>query len=141
MRNNKFVVGILVLGLAVGVVGMVGFAWIAPPPLSGSAGSTAIWTVQKFITVDVTSFDFGTIPAGLDEVTENDAVTLSVSSNVEWDLSFTKSGSGSNHLLVSLLNSEGEDDAEITVGYSLNDLCSMDAGDYSVTVTYTVTIQ
>ncbi len=138
MRMNKVLVGLLVLGLAVSVVGMIGFA---DPKPSSSANSTVGWTIQEFIelTVDVTSFDFGTIDAGVDEVTENDAVTLSIFSNTEWELSFAKSGGGSDHLSVALSESEGEDDAEIAVGYTLNDLRSMDAGDYTATVTYTVT--
>ena len=137
MRMNKVLVGLLVLGLAVSVVGMIGFA----KKPSSSANSTVVWTIQEFIelTVNVTSFDFETIDAGVDEVTEDDAVTLSISSNTEWVLSFSKSGGGSDHLSVSLSSDEGENDATVTVDYTLNDLRSMDAGDYTVTVTYTVT--
>ncbi len=138
MRMNKVLVGLLVLGLAVSVVGMIGFA---DPKPSSSANSTVGWTIQEFIelTVDVTSFDFGTIDAGVDTVTEENANTLFIYSNTNWELSFGVTGNGSDHLSVSLSIDEGEDDAEITVGYSLNDLRSMDADDYTVTVTYTVT--
>ncbi len=71
--------------------------------------------------------------------TEENANTLFIYSNTNWELSFAVTDNGSDHLSVLLSSDEGEDDAEITVGYTLNDLRSMDAGDYTVTVTYTVT--
>ena len=139
MRMNKVLVGLLVLGLVVSVVGMIGFA--KKPGNSDSVADQVSWTIQQYIeiTIDDSAFDFGQIAAGVDTVTEENANTLFIYSNTNWELSFSVTGNGSDHLSVALSSDEGEDDAEIAVGYSLNDLRSMDAGDYSVTVTYTVT--
>jgi len=136
---NKVLVGLLVLGLAVSVVGMIGFA--KKPGISDSVADQVSWTIQQYIeiTIDNSAFDFGQIAAGVDTVTEEKANTLFIFSNTKWELSFAVKGNGSDHLSVSLSNDEGEDNAEITVGYTLKDLRSMDAGDYTATVTYTVT--
>ena len=143
MRINKFMVGLLVMGLAVTTLGMVGLAFPGhslPPVASDSAIGKVIWTVQGFIelTIEDSTFDFGTIAAGVDSVSEEKATSLSVFSNTAWTLSFSVSGAGSDHLGVSLSSSEGEGNASVKVGYSLNNLRSMDPGSYTATVTYTV---
>ena len=146
MRINKFMVGLLVLGLAVTTLGLAGFAaWHKPlppvPPISSkSVTDNVSWTVQGFVelTIDDSAFDFGMIDAGVDSVSKDNANTLFVFSNTEWVLSYSVSGSGSDHLGVSLSASDGKGNAKIGVGYSLNDLRSMDPGSYTATVTYTV---
>ena len=86
MRINKFVVGLLVVGLAVSVLGAVALA--TPGNGNGhNASDTAIdnvsWTIQGFIelTIDDEAFDFGEIVAGVDSVSEDNANTLHVFSN------------------------------------------------------------
>jgi hypothetical protein len=143
MRINKFMVGLLVLGLAVTTLGLAGFAnWhnSLPPVASDSAIGKVVWTVQGFIelTIEDSTFDFGTIAAGVDSVSEDKATSLSVFSNTTWTLSFSVSGEGSDHLGVSLSANEGKGNASVRVGYSLNNLRSMDPGSYTATVTYTV---
>jgi len=137
MRSNKFVVGLLVLGLAVGIVGMIG---LAKKPASDSAVDKVSWTIQGFVelTIDQSTFDFGLIKAGVDSVSEDKANTLHVFSNTAWTLSFSVSGEGSDHLGVALSSDKGKGNDDITVGYSLNDLRTMDPGTYKATVTYTV---
>jgi len=146
MRINKFFVGLLVLGLAVGVVGTValatpgnGYAYGNHP--SDEATDAVSWTIRGFIelTIEDDSFDFGVIDAGVDSVSEEDANTLHVFSNTEWELTYSVGGQGSSHLSVSLSSDEGEGNGDITVGYSLDDLRSMDPGDYTATVIYTAT--
>ena len=143
MRINKFVVGLLVLGLAVSVLGAVALA----TPGNGNghhASDTAIdnvsWTIHGFIelTINDNAFDFGDIAAGVDSVSEEKANTLHVFSNTKWTLSYSVSGTGSNHLSVALSSEKGEGNDDITVGYSLNNLRAMDPGTYTATVTYTV---
>ena len=143
MRINKFMVGMLVLGLAVTTLGLAGFAnWHNPlPPVSSNSVTDEItWTVQGFVelSIDDSAFDFGQIDAGVDSVNEEKANTLSVFSNTDWTLSFSVSGTGSDHLGVTLSSSEGNGNDTVTVGYSLNDLRSMGPGSYTATVTYTV---
>jgi len=143
MRSNKFVVGLLVVGLAVSVLGAVALA-ANPHANDYNASDTAFdsvsWTVQGFIelTIDESAFDFGDIAAGVDSVTEDNANIIHVFSNTEWTLSYTPSGVGSDHLSVALSSSEGTGDTDVTVGYGLNDLRTMDPGTYMATVTYTV---
>jgi len=139
-------VGLLVLGLAVTTLGLAGFAAGHKPlppvsPISlDSVTDNVSWTVQGFVelTIDDSAFDFGMIDAGVDSVSKDNANTLFVFSNTEWVLSYSVSGSGSDHLGVSLSASDGKGNAKIGVGYSLNDLRSMDPGSYTATVTYTV---
>jgi len=137
MRINKFVVGLLVVGLAVGVLGAVA---LAKKPGSDSAVDNVSWTIQGFIelTIDDNVFDFGDIAAGVDSVSEDNANTLHVFSNTAWTLSYSASGAGSDHLSVALSSSDGTGDADVTVGYGLNDLRTMDPGTYTAVVTYTV---
>jgi hypothetical protein len=134
---RKLFVGLLVLGLAVGMLGMVAFA----KKHSANADDKVTWTIQEFIeiTIDDSSYDFGAIDAGVDTVSDDEANTLFVRSNTEWALDYSVAGSGSENLKVSLESGKGKGDAEIIVGYTLLKLRSMEAGDYSVTVTYTVT--
>jgi len=131
------VVGLLVVGLAVTVLGAVA---LAKKPVSDSAVDNVSWTIQGFIelTIDDEAFDFGEIVAGVDSVSEDNANTLHVFSNTAWTLSYIVSGTGSDHLSVALSSSDGTADTDVTVGYSLNDLRSMDPGTYMATVTYTV---
>ena len=143
-------VGLLVLSLVVGMIGLAGIAKPGkplppdprplPPEMSNSVTDMVSWTVQGFIelTIDDSAFDFGLIDAGVDSVTVKEANTLAVVSNTEWTLSYTIAGTGSDHLGVLLSDEAGEGNAEINVGYSLNDLRSMDPGSYTATVTYTV---
>jgi hypothetical protein len=140
MRINRFFVGLLVLGLAVGVVGAVALAK-SPHVVSNEATDDVSWTVIGFIelTIDDDSFDFGVIDAGVDSVSVEDANTLHVFSNIQWELTYDVTGTGSNHLGVALSSSEGNGNGDVTVGYSLDDLRSMDPGDYTATVTYTAT--
>lgn len=143
MRINKFMVGLLVLGLAVTTLGLAGFAaWHKPlPPVSSNSVTDEVtWTVQGFVelSIDDSAFDFGRIDAGVDSVSEEKANTLFVFSNTAWTLSFSVSGTGSDHLGVTLSSSKGKGNDEVTVGYSLNNLRSMDPGSYTATVTYTV---
>ncbi|MCD5416494.1 hypothetical protein LR032_05310 [Candidatus Bipolaricaulota bacterium] len=137
MRMNKLVVGMLVLALVVSVVGMVGFA----SQSSARADSRVTWTVQRFIELRINSnnFDFGAIASGLDTITRERVHTLSISSNTRWVLTFAVSGRGSDHLGVRLSASQGNDNGTVTVDYTLSNLRKMDPGNYSVTVTYTVT--
>jgi len=137
MRINKSVVALLVVGLAVSVLGAVA---LAKKPASDSAVDNVSWTIQGFIelTIDDEAFDFGEIVAGVDSVSEDNANTLHVFSNTAWTLSYIVSGTGSDHLSVALSSSDGTADTDVTVGYSLNDLRSMDPGTYMATVTYTV---
>lgn len=143
MRINKFMVGLLVLGLAVTTLGLAGFAaWHKPlPPISSNSVTDKVsWTVQGFVelTIDDSAFDFGKIDAGVDSVSKDNANTLFVFSNTEWVLSYSVSGAGSDHLGVALSATDGEGNAKIGVGYSLNNLRSMDPGSYTATVLYTV---
>jgi len=137
MRINKSVVALLAVGLAVSVLGAVA---LAKKPASDSAVDNVSWTIQGFIelTIDDEAFDFGEIVAGVDSVSEDNANTLHVFSNTAWTLSYIVSGTGSDHLSVALSSSDGTADTDVTVGYSLNDLRSMDPGTYMATVTYTV---
>jgi len=138
MRNNKFVVGLLVLGLAVSVFGAIALA--KHDDASDTAIDSVSWTVQGFIelTIDDDAFDFGQIDAGVDSVSETEANTLHVFSNIAWALSYSVSGTGSDQLGVDLSSNEGTGDSDIEVGYSLTDLRTMDPGSYTATVTYTV---
>jgi len=137
MRMRRFFVGLLVLGLAVGMLGMVGFA----KKHSANADDRVTWTIQEYIelTIDDSSYDFGTIDAGVDTVSDDEANTLFVRSNTDWELKYSVAGAGSDHLQVALDSEDGTGDAKISVGYSLSSLRAMEPGDYSVTVTYTVT--
>jgi len=137
MRINKLVVGLLVLGLAVSVLGAIA---LAKKPASDSAIDKVSWTIQGFIelTIDQSTFDFGLIKAGVDSVSADKANTLHVFSNTAWTLSFSVSEAGSDHLGVALSSDKGTGNDDITVGYSLNDLRTMDPGTYTAVVTYTV---
>ena len=143
MRISKFMVGMLVLGLAVSVLGAVALA--TPGHGNGHhASDTAIdnvsWTIRGFIelTIDNGAFDFGEIAAGVDSVSERNANTLHVFSNTAWELTYSITGEGSDHLSVAMSSDEGEGSADVTVGYSLNNLRTMDPGTYTATVVYTV---
>ena len=147
MRINKFLVGLLVLGLAVSVLGAIALATPGHGPgpgpgnnASDTATDSVSWTVQGFIelTIDESAFDFGEIAAGVDSISEEEANVLYVFSNTAWTLSSTVSGEGSDHLGVALSSNEGQGNSDITVGYSLNNLRTMDPGTYVATVTYTV---
>lgn len=137
MRMHKLIVGLLVLGLAVSMVGMIG---LAKNP-SAKVDNKVSWTIQKFIEIkiDKPAFDFGKIAAGVDEVTKENANTLFVYSNTNWELSFSVRGTGSDHLSVGLSTKHGKGNADVKVGYTLNDLRTMNPGNYTATVTYTVT--
>ena len=137
MRINKLLVGLLVLGLAVSVLGAIA---LAKKPASDSAVDNVSWTIQGFVelTIDQSAFDFGLIDAGVDSVTEDKANMLHVFSNTAWTLSYSASGEGSDHLGVTLSSDEGKGNSDITVGYSLNNLRSMDPGTYTAKVIYTV---
>jgi hypothetical protein len=144
MRINRFFVGMLVLGLAVGAIGAVALA--VPGNGHGHNASdeaidTVSWSIRSFIelTIEDDSFDFGEIDAGVDSVSVEDANTLRVFSNIEWELTYAVSGQGSNHLSIALSSNDGNGNGNVTVGYSLNDLRSMDPGDYTATVIYTAT--
>lgn len=149
MRMNKLVVGLLVLGLAVAMIGLVGLAasegQVKPLPpihaLSASVKDNVSWTIQGFVELKIaeSAFDFGLIPAGVDEVTKENANTLFVFSNTSWALTVALSGNGSDHLKVGLSAYEGKNNAEIGVDYTLFDLRAMDPGSYTAIVTYTVT--
>ena len=142
MRTRKLFVGLLVLGLAVGMLGAVVFAKRGGGKDPSDTATDAVsWTVQKFIeiTIDDSAYDFGTIDAGVDTVSDARANALFVRSNASWTLDYAIEGTGSVNLQVSLETGEGRGDAEIRVGYTLMDLRALGAGDYSVTVTYTVT--
>ncbi len=138
MRINKFMVGLLVLGLAVTTLGLAGFAGSAS---SKVATNKVSWTVQSFVelTIHDSAFDFGKIAAGIDSVSKDNANTLSVFSNTAWTLSFSVKGAGSDHLGISLSAKKGKGNAKVGVGYSLNNLRTMNPGSYTATVTYTVT--
>jgi len=143
MRINKFVVGLLVLSLAVTTLGLAGFAKShkpLPPVSSNNVTDEVTWTVQGFIelTINDSAFDFGDIAAGVDSVNVEEANTLTVFSNTEWTLSYTITGTGNDHLGVTLSSDKGKGNSKVTVGYSLNNLRSMDPGSYTATVTYTV---
>ena len=147
MTMRKLFLGLLVLGLAVSMIAVAGFAKKGNghgkdgQNASDSAIDAVTWTVQKFIelTIDESDYDFGTIDAGVDTVSDDKANTLAVRGNASWELEYAVEGAGSEHLVVALEAEEGTGDAEINIGYSLHNLRSMDPGDYSVTVTYTVT--
>jgi len=149
MRMKKLVAGLLVLGLAVAMVGFAGFAAKGIPPVlprpihnsSASVKDNVSWTIQGFVELKIaaSSFDFGTIPAGVDEVTKENANTLFVYSNTSWALTVALSGNGSDHLKVGLSANEGKDNAKVSVDYTLFNLRTMDPGSYTAVVTYTVT--
>ncbi len=151
MRINKFMVGLLVLSLVGAMIGLAGFAkpgkplplgpYNPSPEISNSVIDKVSWTVQGFIelTIDDSSFDFGEIAAGVDSVNVEEANTLRVFSNTEWTLSYAITGTGNDHLEVLLSDKAGKGNDEVQVGYSLNNLRSMDPGSYTATVTYTVT--
>lgn len=145
MRKNTLNL-LLVAGL---VVVLIGVSVAAAPGNSGNtpaqsqkaqAQDQVGWDLGGFIELSVNSdFDFGTIEAGQDKVTEENAANLVVKSNTKWSLSFQKSGAGSSHLKVLLNSNQGEDDQTLSVGYKLTDLRNMDPGTYNVTITYTAT--
>jgi len=137
MRINKLLVGLLVLGLAVSVLGAIA---LAKKPASDGAVDNVSWTIQGFIelTIGDNAFNFGLIDAGVDSVTEDSANMLHVFSNTAWTLSYSASGAQSDHLGVALSSNEGTGNSDITVGYSLNNLRTMEPGTYTATVTYTV---
>lgn len=145
MRTRNLVVGLLVLGLAVGGLGM---AALAKPEkgnngqdVSDTATDAVTWTMQKYIELSIANgaYDFGTIDAGVDTVSDAAANTLFVRSNTKWELKSSVQGSGSEHLVVSLGAKDGQGDATVNVGYTLINLRSMNPGDYTVIVTYTAT--
>ncbi len=145
MRMNKLLVGLLVLGLAVASLGIAGFAnsRMLPPTRipSASVKDNVSWTVQGFVELKIaeSAFDFGTIAAGVDKVTKENANTLYVYSNTSWALTVSLAGNGSDHLKVALSTYKGKDNAKIGVDYTLFDLRAMDPGSYTAVVTYTVT--
>ena len=75
MRMRKLFVGLLVLGLAVGMLGMVSYG----QKHSANADDKVTWTIQEYIelTIDTSSYDFGTIDAGVDTVSDVEANTRS----------------------------------------------------------------
>jgi len=139
MRNNRFMIGMLVLCLVVSAFGTIAMA--KKPGNSDSASDTVTWNVQGYVelTIDDSAFDFGQIDAGLDTFTATNANTLYVTSNTDWSLTFSVTGDGSSHLGVALSANKGTNDAQVSVDYSLNNLRSMDPGSYTAIVTYTVT--
>jgi len=142
MRMNKLVVGLLVLGLAVAMIGFAGFAMKGGHDnSSASVKDNVSWTIEGFVELKIaeSAFDFGTITAGVDEVTKENANTLFVYSNTSWALTVSLAGNGSDHLKVDLSAYEGTNNAEIGVDYTLFDLRTMDPGSYTAIVTYTVT--
>ncbi|MGC9529601.1 MAG: hypothetical protein ACP5G2_03145 [Candidatus Bipolaricaulaceae bacterium] len=139
---RKLLVGLL----AVGCVITLGVAGLAARnggvgPGADSAESRVTWTQVGFIelTVSSSAFDFGTLAAGQDEAKAEDAVTLKVSSNLDWVLSVAQQGEAADHLGVFLSRSSGSGDATVSVDYQLTDLRSLPPGDYQVTVIYTAT--
>jgi len=153
MRMRKLFVGLLVLVLAVGMVGMIAFAKNGNGKEKGSedASNTVTdavsWTIERVLqlTIDDVAFDFGAVNPGEETVTKKNANTLNIATNVDWALHYEVEGPGSDHLEVTLDATEGSSKgkgkavSKVKVSYTLFDLSSMDPGDYSVTVTYTVT--
>lgn len=135
-KFRKMISGALVLGLAVGAFSAVGLAKKADADTSADVS----WKIEKFIelSIDSASYDFGSIAGGGGSASADDAQSLTISSNTDWTLSFSVSGSGSDHLLVSLSSTSGSGNAVVSAGYSLFDLRSMAPGEYTATVTYTV---
>lgn len=90
MRMRKLFVGLLVLGLAVGMLGMVAFAKKGDDDDPSDTVTDAVtWMVRGFIelAIDDSSYDFVTIDAGVDTVSDDEANTLFVRSNADWELS------------------------------------------------------
>ncbi len=141
MRMNKLIVGLLVLGLAVAMIGLAGFAKDHNHSNSVSVQDKISWTIQGFVELKIadTAFDFGAIPAGANEVTKKNADTLFVYSNTSWSLTVSLSGNGSDHLKVDLSAYHGKNDAKVGVNYTLFNLRTMAPGTYATIVTYTVT--
>lgn len=141
VRMSRFFVGLLVLALAVGVTGVAVLA------ASGNGNSkkdsvtdTVSWTIEKYVELSINdpAYDFGTIDPTLDTITASNANVLSVTSNTQWQLTYSVSGNGGKYLSVNLAASQGEGDATVSVEYTLNDLRTMNPGSYTATVTYTV---
>ena len=138
--------------MAVGMLGMVAFAKNgnghgSSEAASDTATDVVSWTIERILqlTIDDDAFDFGTIDPGEETVTKKNANTLNIVSNVDWALRYEVEGRGSDHLEVTLDATEGSSKgkgkaaSKVKVSYTLFDLSSMEPGDYSVTVTYTVT--
>ena len=136
MRMNKLVVGLLVLGLAVAMIGLAGFA-------QGKASVTnkVSWKMLGFVELKIekSAFDFGTIPAGTDKVVKNNANALFVYSNTNWVLAISSSGKGADYLKVGLSATSGRGDKKVSISYTLLNLRELAPGNYYPQVTYTVT--
>ncbi len=148
MRMRQLFVGLLVLGLAVGVIGVAAFAkngngngnssWAS----SNTATDVVSWTIERVLqlTIDDDAFDFGAIDPGEETVTKKNVNTLNIVSNVDWVLHYEVDGLGSDYLEVMLDATEGSSKgkgkaaSKVKVSYTLFDLSSMEPGDYSVTV-------
>lgn len=135
-KLTKIVSGALVIGLAVGAFAAVG---LAKKP-SADTSADVLWTIQKFVelSIDSSSYDFGTIAGGGGSASADGAHSLTIYSNTAWTLNFSVAGLGSDRLLVSLSSTSGSGNAVVSAGYSLSDLRSMAPGNYVATVTYTV---
>ncbi len=136
MRMNKLIVGLLVLGLVVAALGIAGFA-------QGKASVTnkVSWKIQGFVElrIEKSAFDFGTIPAGTDNVVKDNANALFVYSNTSWVLAISSSGKGADHLKVGLSATSGRGNKKVSISYTLFNLRELAPGNYYPQVTYTVT--
>ncbi len=134
MRN---ILSSIAVGFSVMVMSLSVFA------ASDTAQNTAFWTLPSFVELSISesSFDFGTLEPGVDEVTYNNAVQLSVRSNTSWSLTYEVSGDYAEHFEALLTQESGRRNQAIPVHYKLKDLLMLEPGDYEVTVTFTVTTE
>ncbi|MBC7098948.1 hypothetical protein H5T52_07495 [Candidatus Bipolaricaulota bacterium] len=140
MRKILFGISVFVLGVAFVVPGLAK----KPIPVSyAMAKSEVLWSVPGYIELSVSadSFTFPEFDPGTDEYLAKDAVTLFVTSNTEWSLSYSLEGDEEavTHLSVLLGEVSGSGNASVPVSYRLSGLRAMPPGDYSVTVIYTAT--
>jgi spore coat protein U-like protein len=142
VRMNRFFVGLLVLALTVGLTGIAALAASGNGnKKTDSVSDTVSWTVQKYVELSIndSAYDFGAIDPSQDTITATNANVLTVTSNTSWVLTYSVSGNGGGHLSVGLESSQGQGDAAVNVSYTLSNLHSMAPGNYTATVTYTVT--
>ncbi len=134
MRNILF-------GIVFSVMLVVGSVSAIAGSAGDSATSAVSWSLGSFVelTINSSSFDFGELDPGTESVLEKNAVRLMVRSNTSWALSYSVDGVGADHLVVDPRHTSGHRNMAVNVDYELVDLLDLDPGDYSVTVTFTVT--
>ncbi|MCI2426653.1 hypothetical protein LM597_04520 [Candidatus Acetothermia bacterium] len=148
--RTKLVVGLLVLGLAVSGLGLIDVAAATTAPEIRAVSNTVTWTIHRFLRIAIsrTAVDFGTIDGLADTAQKLDAAELTIESNINWSISFAVTGTARDHLqvVISCPNDRqrravgtGTRNRVLRVDYSLRNLLQLEPGNYTVTVTFTVT--